>query len=168
MEVCADDRWYVAVVSGVTAIDSQEEQSISLQLQGVTSTSVTITWSLDSLLSSVLNNKSTSITCRAAFLQASYEVKIFASDATTVQITRLIPDTTFDCCVNVHGAKSLINLPFTLITSGCVRIRTLPSDPCNHSVIIAFSSSIFLVFVCVALIAFILKQKYTKVKPPKM
>ena len=153
MEVCAGDQWYVAVVSA-----TQEEQSISLRVQGVTSTSVTITWSLNSLQfrSSVPNNESTSITCRAVFHQASYEVKLFASNTITVQITGLIPDMTYDCCVNVHGTK---NLSFSQIVSGCVITKTLSSDPYSHSGVIGLSCfSICLLCVCVVLTAILVKR----------
>ena len=162
VEVCADDRWCVAVVSAVRADDSHKEQNISLQAKWVGSTSVTLTWSADSLQSSVL---STSVMCTAAFHQASHEVKMIASNTTTVQVTGLIPDTTYECCVNVHGVKSLMNC---MIISGCIRTKTLSAYLCNPSGMIGLSIfSICLLCVCVGLIAILTKQHIITVKGPK-
>ena len=84
IEVCVNDRWWNVVVSdGIKADISTTAHDFTLEVLTVHFTSVTITWSMQSMVYSKLSVNGYDISCTAVFQGGIYEVKVPSVDINT-------------------------------------------------------------------------------------
>ena len=121
--MCIDDQWHEAKHSMLVANNSQPLQDISVLIVDSTSESVMLEWSEQP------NDKSISgydLSCTTSSLSDDgqiHEVRVsnISISTTEVQVSGLLPDTAYQCCVNAHIQT---NTPLDLITTNCVNVST--------------------------------------------
>ena len=178
LEMCIDDQWHEAKRSMLVANNSQSLQDISVMIADLTSESVMLEWSGQP------NNKNISgydLSCTTSSLSNHgqiHEVRVsrgnISTKATRVQVSGLLPDMAYQCCVNAHIQT---NTPLDLISSNCVTLSTIKSETVPNcgdlTVGLGAGLGLLLVVVCmgsilinVLLIKRLLKEKDqgTKVK----
>ena len=157
IEVCVNDRWWNVVVSdGIKADISKTAHDFTLEVLTVHFTSVTITWSMQSMVYSKLSVNGYDISCTAVFEGGIYEAKVPSVDINTdtIEVNGLMSDTMYNCCVTAHIQ---VNLPIDLISSTCVTSKTL-SDLENTNIVVVILGtclcvcSLLLLGICAGLV----------------
>ena len=172
VEICANDQWLVAISGGITVaadVHSQMSNSFNFTVNvlRVSTTSVSLTWSQTSTANNSMNQNISKyhILCTTMFQEWIYVVKVAGVHKTTnsIQISGLLPDSVYNCCVTAH---ILINLPIEVINSACTTVKTLvsPSDLKYQSVVIALGTGLFvccliLLCTCISFMLWIVKTK---------
>ena len=124
IEVCIDDQWYEATSKTIAASNSQSRQDIFIQVDS-TSNSVMIIWSEQSISNDkIISGYDLSCTTSALSDGQVHEVKVpnVSANMTRVQVSGLLPDTAYECCVSAHNI--LTNTPLDLISSNCATTKT--------------------------------------------
>ena len=122
VEVCIDDQWHKATAK--ITDNSSSPQNISVQEN---STSMIIIWSpVEQSISNDQNISGYSILCITSSLSdlgQIHEVRVsnISISTTEVQVSGLLPDTAYQCCINAHIQT---NTPLDLISTNCVDIAT--------------------------------------------
>ena len=132
VEVCIDDQWHelheaISANLKVANINSQSLQDISVMIVDSTSESVMLEWSGQQSIPSDKNISGYDLSCIALSLSDHgqiHEVRVpnISTSTTRVQVSELLPDTAYQCCVNAHIQT---NTPLDLISSNCVSTRTV-------------------------------------------
>ena len=128
VEICIDDQWHEVKRSMLLVNNSQPLQDISIVI--VDSNSVMIKWSGQQSSPNDENINGYDLSCTTSSLsdyRQIHEVRLsnISTSTTRVQVSGLLPDTAYQCCVNAHIQT---NTPLDLISSNCVTVSTSKSD----------------------------------------
>ena len=105
VEICANDQWLVAINGGITSVDSRMTNNFdfTVNVLRVLSTSVSLMWSQTSKAKDAMNQNISKyhISCTTMFQEWTYVLKVACVHKTTtsIQISGLLPDSMYNCCV---------------------------------------------------------------------
>ena len=137
IEVCIDDQWYEAI-SGSTLANTSQALQNGITFNQVDSTSLMINWSEVVILpnSQIIGEYDLSCTIFSPSDGLIKEVKIsnISASDTKVLVNGLLPDMTYNCCLNAHIQT---NTMFNLISSNCSSVKTTVDEisSCDDSYI---------------------------------
>ena len=114
--------------------------NFTVNVSRVLSTSISLMWSITYNTPMTQNVSKFDISHKTIFQEWIYVVKLASVDniSTSIQISGLLPDSIYNCCVTTH---IMINLPIEVINSACTTVRTLapPSNTNDESVVIVYT-----------------------------